>query len=130
LNAVVSHASARDGGQKLFSLTLLTVTGAVGIKGGPNLTYVATTLKISSGVGGNTSTLSLEIPSSSMGGTSAVADTGGTLLTSNFGISARSTGGTSALLAGTHTTKKHLKLTEPVIKNLATLVCIGKHNAH
>jgi hypothetical protein len=51
-------------------------------------------------------------------------------LTSNFGIPARSTGGTSALLAGTHTTKKHLKLTEPVIKSLATLICIGKHNAH
>jgi hypothetical protein len=111
-------------------LTLLTVTGAVGIKGGPILSYVATNLTIGSGVGDNTSTLSLEIPSSSMGGTSAVAGTGGILLTSTFGIPARSTGSTSALLAGTHTTKKHLKLTEPVIKSLATLVCIGKHNAH
>jgi hypothetical protein len=99
------------------------------VEGGPNLAYVATNLTIGSGVGDNTSTLSLEIPSSSMGGTSAVAGTGGILLT-NFGIPARSTGGTSALQAGTHTTKKHLKLTRPVIKRLATLVCIGKHNAH
>jgi hypothetical protein len=111
-------------------LTLLTVTGAVGIKGGPNLAYVATNLTIGSVVGDNTSTLSSDIPSSSMGGTSAAAGTGGILSTSNFGIPAHSTGGTSALQAGTHTTKKHLKLTEPVIKSLATLVCIGKHNAH
>ena len=65
-----------------------------------------------------------------MGDTSAVAGTGGILLISNFGIPARLTGGTSALLAGTHTTKKHLKLTESVIRGLATLVCIGKHDAH
>jgi hypothetical protein len=66
-----------------------------------------------------------------MGGTLAVAGTGGDiLLTSNFGIPARLTGGTSALQAGTHTTKKHLKLTEPVIKSLATSVCIVKHDAH
>jgi hypothetical protein len=111
-------------------LTLPTVTGAVGIKGGPNLAYVATNLTIGSGVGDNICTLSLKIPSSSMNGTSAVAGTGGILLTLNFGIPTRSTGGTSALQAVTHTTKKHLKLTEPVIKSLATLGCIGKHDAH
>jgi hypothetical protein len=130
LNAVVSGAGAKDGGQKPISLTLLTITGAVGIEGGPNLSYVATNLTIGSGVGDNTSILSLEIPSSSMGGTSAVAGTGGIHLTSNFGIPACSTGGTSALLAGTHTIKKHLKLIEPVIKNLATSVCIGKQIAY
>jgi hypothetical protein len=65
-----------------------------------------------------------------MGSTSAVAGTGGILLTSNFGIPAFLTGGTSALQAGTYTTKKHLKLTEPVIKSLATSICIGEHNAH
>jgi hypothetical protein len=108
-------------------LTLLTVKGAVGIKGGPNLSYVATNLTIGSGVGDNTTTLSSDIPSSSMGGTSAVAGTGRILLTLNFGIPAHLT---SALLAGTHTTTKHLKHTEPVIKSLATLVCIGKHDAH
>jgi hypothetical protein len=128
LYAVVSGASAGDGGQKPISLTLLTITGATGVKGGPNLSYVTTNLTIGSGVGDNTSTLSLEIPFSSMGGTSAVAGNGGILLTSNFSILACSNGGTSALLAGTHTTKKHLKLTEPVIKSLETLVCIGKHN--
>jgi hypothetical protein len=122
--------AAASGSQKLISLTLLTVTGAVGIKGGPSLAYVATNLTIGSGVGDNTSTLSLEIPSSFMGSTSAVAGTGGILSTSNFGIPARLTGGTSALQAGTHTTKKHLKLTNTVIKSLANLVCIGKHNAH
>jgi hypothetical protein len=111
-------------------LTLLTITGAVSIKGGPNLSYVATKLTIGSGVGDNTSTMSSEIPSSSMGGTSAVAGTGCILMTLNFGIPACSTGGTSALLAGTHTTKKHLKITEPVIRSLAPLVCIGKHDAH
>jgi hypothetical protein len=111
-------------------LTLLTVTGAVGVKGGLNLTYVAMNLTIDSGVGDNTSSLSLEIPSSSMGGTLAVAGTGGILLTSNFGIPACLTGDTSALQAGTHTTMKHLKLIEPVIKSLVTLVCIGKHNTH
>jgi hypothetical protein len=130
LNAVISGAGASDGSQKPISLTLFTVTGAVGVKGGPNLSYVATNLAIGSGVGDNTSTLSLEIPSSSMGDTSAVAGTGGILLTSNFGISAHSTGGMPALLPGTHTTKKHLKLTEPVIKSLATLVYIGNHDAH
>jgi hypothetical protein len=119
-----------SGSQKTVSLTLLTVTGVVGIKGGPSLAYVATNLTIGSGVGDNTSTLSSEIPSSSMGSTSAVADTEGILLTSNFGIPACLTDGTSALKAGTHTTKKHLKLTEPVIKSLATLVCTGKHNPH
>jgi hypothetical protein len=111
-------------------LTLLTITRAVGVKGGPNLTYVATNLTIGSGAKDNTSSLSLKIPSSSMGGTLAVAGTGGILLTSNFGIPACLTGGTSALQAGTHSTKKHLKLTELVIKSLATLVCIGKHNTH
>jgi hypothetical protein len=111
-------------------LTLLTVTGAVGVKGGPNLTYVAKNLTIGSGVGDNTSYLSLEIPFSSMGGTLAMVGTGDILLTSNFGVPARLTGGTSALQAGTHTTKKHLKLTEPVIKSFATLVCIGKHDTH
>ncbi len=110
--------------------TRASVPGAVGVKGGLSLAYVATNLTIGSGVGDNTSTLSLENPSSSMGGTLAVAGTGGILLTSNFGIPAHLTGGTSALQAGTHTTKKHLKLTEPVIKSLATLVCIGKHDAH
>jgi hypothetical protein len=130
LNAVVSDVSANDGGQKPINLTLLTFTGAIGVEGGPNLSYVATNLTIGSGVGDNTSTLSSEIPSSSMGGTSAVAGTRGILLTSNFGIPAHLTGGTSALLVGTHTIKKHLKLTEPVIKSLATLVCIGKHHAH
>ncbi len=65
-----------------------------------------------------------------MGGTSAVAGTGGILLTSNFGIPTHLTGSTSAILAGTHTSKKHLKITEPVIKSLATLVCIGKHDTH
>jgi hypothetical protein len=119
-----------SGSQKPVSLTLLSVTGAVGIEGGPSLAYVATNLTIGSGVGDNTSTLSLEIPSSSMGSTSAVAGTGGILLTSNFGIPSRSTGSTSALQAGTHTTKKHLKLTEPVIKSLANLVYIGKHDTH
>jgi hypothetical protein len=111
-------------------LTLQTVIGAVGVKDGPNLTYVAANLIIGSGVGDNTSSLSLEIPFSSMGGTLAVAGTGGILLTSNIGIPAHLTGGTSALQAGTYTTKKYLKLTEPVMKSLATLVCIGKHNAH
>jgi hypothetical protein len=130
LNAVVSGAGAGDGSQYPFSLTLLTDTGAVSIEGGPNLVYVATYLTIGSGAGDNTSTLSLEIPSSSIGSTSAVAGTSGILLTSNFGIPARSTGGTSALQAGTHTPKKHLELTESVIKSLATLVCIGKHDAH
>jgi hypothetical protein len=131
LNAVVSGAGASDGGQKPISLNLLTITGAASVKGGPNLSSVATTLTIGSGVGDNTSTLSLEIPSSSMGGTSsAVAGTGGILLTSNFGIPACLTGGTSALLAGTHTPKKHLKLTESVIRSLVTLVYIGKHDAH
>jgi hypothetical protein len=115
--------------KKTVSLTLLTITGAISIKGGPNLSSVATDVTIGSDVGDNTSTLSLEVPSSSMGITSAVAGTGGILLTSNFGIPACSTGSTSALLAGTHTTKKHLKLTEPMIRSLATLVCIGKHNA-
>ncbi len=110
--------------------TLLTITGAIGVEGGPNLSYVATNLTIGSGIGGNTSTLSSEIPSSSMSGTSAVAGTRGILLISNFGIPAHSTGSTSALLAGTHITKKNLKLTEPVIKSLPTLVCIGKHDAH
>jgi hypothetical protein len=100
-------------------LTLLTVTGAFGVKGGTNLTYVATNLTIGSGVGDNTSCLSLEIPSSSMCSTLAVPRTGGILLTSNFGIPACSTGSTTALQAGT-TAKKHLKLTEPVIKSLAT----------
>jgi hypothetical protein len=119
-----------SGSQKPISLTLLTVTGAVGIEGGPSLAYVATNLIIGSGVGDNISTLSLEIPSSSMGSTSAVAGTEGILLTSNFGIPARLTGDTSALQAGTHTTKWHLKLTEPVIKSLATSVCIDKHDAH
>jgi hypothetical protein len=119
-----------SGSQKSISLTLLTVTGAVGVKSGPSLAYVATNLTIGTGVGDNTSSLSLEIPSSSMGGTLAVAGTGGILLTSNFGIPAQLTGGTSALQAGTHTTKKHIKLTEPVIKSLATLVCIGKHDTH
>jgi hypothetical protein len=119
-----------SGSQKPVSLTLLTFTGAVGIKGGPSLAYFATNLTIGSGVGDNTSILSSEIPSSSMGSTSAVAGTGGKILTSNLGTPAHSTGGTSALQAGTHTTKKHLKLTEPVIKSLATLVCIGKRNAH
>jgi hypothetical protein len=109
-----------SGSQKPISMTLLTVTGAAGIKGGPSLAYVATNLTIGSGVGDNTSTLSSEIPSSSMGSTSAVAGIRGILLTSNFGIPARLTGGTSALQAGTYTTKKHLGLTEPVIKNLAT----------
>jgi hypothetical protein len=80
LNAVVSPAGVGDGGQKHVSLTLLTVTGAVGTKGGPNLTYVATNLTFGSGVEDNTSTLSLEISSSSMGGTSAVAGTRGILL--------------------------------------------------
>jgi hypothetical protein len=103
-------------------LTLLTITGAVGIEGGPSLAYVARNLTIGSGVGDNTSTLSSEIPSSSMGSTSAVAGTGGILLTLNFDIPAHLTGGTSALQAGTDTTKKHLKLTEPVIKSLANLV--------
>jgi hypothetical protein len=130
LNAAVSRADVGDGGQKPLSLTLLTITGAVGVKGGPNLTYAAMNLTIDSGVDNNTSTLSSETPSSFMGGTSAVSGTGGILLTSNFGIPARSTGGTSALQAGTHTTKKHLKLSEPVIKSRATLVCIGKHDAH
>ena len=51
-------------------------------------------------------------------------------MTSNFGIPAHLTEGTSALQAGTHTTKKHLKLTEHVIKSLVTLVCIVKHNTH
>jgi hypothetical protein len=87
-------------------------------------------LTIGSGVGDNTSTLSSEITSSSMGSTPAVAGTGGILLTSNFGIPACLTNGTSALIAGTHTTKKHLKLTEPLIRSLATLVCIDKHNTH
>jgi hypothetical protein len=119
-----------SGSQKPISLTLLTITGAVSVKGGSSLAYVATNLTIGSGVGDNTSTLSSEIPSSSMGSTSAVAGTRGILLTSNFGIPARLTGGTSALQAGTHTTKKHLKLTEPVIKSLVTLVCIGKHDTH
>jgi hypothetical protein len=119
-----------SGSQKTISLTLLTITGAVGIEGGPSLAYVATNLTIGSGVGDNTSSLSLEIPSSSMGSASAVADTRGILLTSNFGIPARSTCGTSALQAGTYTTKKHLKLSEPVIKSLVNLVCIGKHDAH
>jgi hypothetical protein len=81
-------------------------------------------------VGDNTSSLSLEIPSISMGSTSAVTGTRGILLTSDSGIPACSTGGTSALQACTHTTKKHLKLTEPVIKSLATSVCIGKHDTH
>jgi hypothetical protein len=130
LNAVVSGTGASDGSWKPGSLTLLTVTGAVSIKGGPNLSSVATNLTIGSGVGDNTSTLSSEIPSSSKGGTSAVAGTGGLLLTTNFGIPACLAGGTSALLAGTHTTKKHLKLTEPVIRSLATLVCIDKNNAY
>jgi hypothetical protein len=111
-------------------LNLLTITGAVGVEGGPSLAYVATNLTIGSGVGDNTSTLSSEISSSSMGSTTAVAGTGGILLTLNFGIPARLTGSTSLLQAGTHTTKKHLKLTEPVIKSLANLVCIGKHDAH
>ena len=119
-----------SGSQKLVSLTLCTVSGAVGVKGGPSLVYVATNLTIGTGVGDNTSTLSSKIPSSSMGSTSAVAGTRGILLTSNFGIPARLTGGTSALQAGTHTTKKLLKLTEPVIKSLANLVCIGKHKTH
>ena len=49
-----------------------------------------------------TSTLSLEIPSSSMGDTSAaVAGTGGITLTSNLGLPACSTDSTSAV-AGTH----------------------------
>ncbi len=65
-----------------------------------------------------------------MGGTSAMAGTGGILLTSDFGIPAHLTGGTSSLQAGTHTTKKHLKLTERVIKSLLTSVYIGRHNAH
>jgi hypothetical protein len=116
---VVAVAS---GSQKPVNLTLLTITGGVSFKGDPSLAYVATNLTIGSSVGDNTSTLSLEIPSSSMGSTSAVAGTGGILLTSNFGILARLTGGTSTLQAGTHTTKKHLKLTEYVIKSLANLV--------
>jgi hypothetical protein len=119
-----------SGSQKPVSLTLLTVTGAVGIEGGPSLAYVATILTIGSGVGDNNSTLSSEIPSSFMGSTSAIAGTRCILLTLNFGIPAHLTGSTSALQAGTHTTKKHLKLTEPVIKSLANFVCIGKHNAH
>jgi hypothetical protein len=124
LNAVISGAGTSDGSQNPISLTLLTATGAVGVKGGPNLAYVATSPTIGSGVGDNTSTLSLKIPSSSMGGISAAAGTGGILLTLNFGIPACLTGSTSALQAGTHTTKKHLELTEPVIKS------IGKHDAH
>jgi hypothetical protein len=111
-------------------LTLLTITGAVSIKGGPSLAYVATNLTIGPGVGDNTSTLGSETPYISMGSNSAVAGTGGIRLTSNFGIPACLTGSTSALQAGTHTTKKHLMLTEPVIKILATLVDIGKHEAH
>ncbi len=70
-----------SGSQKPVSLTLLTVTAAVGVKGGPSLAYVATNVTIFSGVGDNTSTLSSGIPSSSMGSTSAVAGTGGILLT-------------------------------------------------
>jgi hypothetical protein len=41
-----------------------------------------------------------------------------------------SAGGTLELLAVTHTTIKHPKLTEPVIRSLVTSVCIGKHDAH
>jgi hypothetical protein len=108
-------------------LTLLTVTGAVGVKGGPNLTYIAMNLTIGSGVGDNTSSLSLEIPSSSMGGTLAVPGSEGILLTSNFGIPTCLTGGTSALQAGTHTTKNHLKLTEPVIKKPCDLSTMPFH---
>jgi hypothetical protein len=119
-----------SGSQKSISLTLLTVTGAVSVEGGFSLAYVATNLTIGSGVGDNTSTLRSEIPSSSMGSTSAVEGTRGIMLTLNFGIPACLTGGTSALQAGTHTTKKYLKLTEPVIKSLATFVCIGKHDTH
>jgi hypothetical protein len=119
-----------SGSQKPVSLTLLTVSGAVGIKGGPSLAYVATNLTIGTGVGDNTSALSSKIPSSSMGSTSAVAGTGGILLTSNFGIPARLTDGISALQTGTHTTKKHLNFTEHVIKSHANLVCIGKHKTH
>ena len=130
MNAVVNGAGAGDGGQKPFSLTHLNVTGAVSIEGGSNLSYVATNLTVGSGVEDITPILSTEIPSSSMGGTSAVAGTGGILMTLNFGIPACLTVITSALLAGTHTTKKHLKLTEPMIRSLATLVYIGKHDAH
>jgi len=80
-------------------------------------------LTIGSGVGDNTFTFSLEIPSSSVGGTSAVAGTGGITLTCL--LPAGSTGSTSAVQANTHTTKKRLKLTEPVIRSLVTLVCLG-----
>jgi hypothetical protein len=114
--------------KKSVSLTFLTITGAVSIEGSPNLSPVSTNITIGSGVGDNTSILSLENLSSSMGSTSAVAGTGGILLTLNFGIPACLTGSTSALHAGTHTTKKGLKLTEPVIRSLAALVCIGKHD--
>jgi hypothetical protein len=130
LPAIAVAVAVASGSQKPVSLTLLTIAGPVGIESGLSLAYVAMNLTIGSGVGDNTSTLSSEIPSSSMGSTSAVADSGGIILTSNFGIPAHLTGGTSALQVGIHTTKKHLKLTEPVIKGLATLVCIGKHDAH
>jgi hypothetical protein len=111
-------------------LTHLPLPPTVSGKGGRNLSTVATNHTLGSGFGDNTSTLSSEIPFGSMGSTSAVAGTGGILLTSNLGIPACLTGGTSALLAGTYTTKKNLKLTELVIRSLATLVCIGKHNTH
>jgi hypothetical protein len=87
-------------------------------------------LTIGSGVGDNTFTFSLEIPSSSVGGTSTVAGTEGITLTSNLGLPADSTDSTSAVHADTHTTKKQLKLTEKVIRSLVTLVCLGKHNTH
>ena len=44
-----------SGSQKPVSLTLLTVSEAVGVKGGPSLAYVATNLTIGTGVGDNTS---------------------------------------------------------------------------
>jgi hypothetical protein len=80
--------AAASGSQKPVSLTLLTVTGAVGVKGGPSLAYVATNLTIGSNVGDNTFILSSEIPSSSMGSNSAMSGTGGILLTSNFDMPA------------------------------------------
>jgi hypothetical protein len=70
-----------------------------------------------------------------MGSPSAVAGTGGILLTSNFGIPACWHTSLFNWLY-THTTswypyhKEASQATELVIRSLATLVCIGKHNAH
>jgi hypothetical protein len=128
---VVSDVGDGDGDQNLICVTLLALAGAVSIAGGPSIlsSVGVTNLTIGSGVRDKTFTLSSDIPSNSIVGTLAVAGTVSITLTVNLGLPACSTGGTSAD-ADTHTTKKHLKLPMPLIRSLATLVYLGKHNAH